>query len=296
MKMKDGFVVAFVVMIVSAACAFAADYRSGIEWPEPATVTPGAAAGQAPSDAIVLFDGKDLSQWTGGAWIVTNGELTVLPRSGDIFTKQKFGSCQVHLEFATPPANGFSQHRGNSGLFLMNHYEVQILDSYTNKTYCEGQCGSIYKQFPPYVNVCRKPGQWQTLDVIFTRPLLRCEGDKVVEVVRPAYITVIQNGVVVQNHFAIQGDTFWHKAPEYQVHEDAESIRLQDHGNRMKYRNIWVRPIPDANVIPAPTRLPYFADPKQEAAKYNPAKTDDTKAKAPAKQPVVTEPKKVPAK
>ncbi len=275
MSVKRCFVVAFVVLIVSVVNVFAEDYRSGIDWPEPAKVTPADVAGQAPSDAIVLFDGKDLSQWTGGAWIVAQGEVTVLPRSGDIFTKQKFGSCQVHLEFATPPAQGFSQQCGNSGLFFMNHYEVQILDSYSSKTYCEGQCGSIYKQFPPYVNVCRKPGQWQTLDVIFTRPVLRCQGDKVVEVVRPAYITVIQNGVVVQNHFAIQGDTFWHQAPEYQVHEDKESIRLQDHGNKMKFRNIWVRPIPDTNVIPAPSRKPYIADPKQERAKYDPTQAKD---------------------
>ncbi|MDO5553549.1 MAG: DUF1080 domain-containing protein [Planctomycetia bacterium] len=240
------------------------DYRTGIDWNEPAVVTSGETPANAPSDAIVLFDGTNLDAWEGGPWDVADGVLTVKPGSGDIATKQKFGSVQLHLEFATPPAEGEGQARGNSGLFFMNHYELQILDSFESKTYFDGQCGSLYKQFPPYVNPCKAPGQWQTYDVIFTRPILKIEGEgesaKVTEVIRPAYITALLNGVVVQNHFALAGDTFYHVPPKYQPHADKESIRLQDHGNRMQFRNIWVREIPDSNVTPVPRRLPYYAD------------------------------------
>ena len=262
------------------------DYRTGIDWKAPAVVKPGEKPCQAPSDAVVLFDGKNLDAWTGGKWVVANGELTVAPKTGDIHSKQKFGSCQVHLEFATPPAEGVGQGRGNSGLFLMEHYEVQILDSFQSPTYYDGQCGSIYKQFPPYVNACKKPGEWQTYDVIFTRPILKVENGKVVEVIRPAFITVILNGIVVQNHWAIKGDTFFHRPPEYQVHADKESIRLQDHNNKMKFRNIWVREIPDSNVVPYPAVLPFYNDHSKgempplvkPAEKKEPVKSTPTKA------------------
>ncbi|MDO5581703.1 MAG: DUF1080 domain-containing protein [Planctomycetia bacterium] len=267
--------------------AFAEDYRNGIQWEEPALVKPGKTAGAAPSDAIVLFDGKNLDAWEGGAWDVKDGVLTVNPKTGDIRSKEKFGSCQVHLEFMTPPAESKGQGRGNSGLFLMAHYEVQILDSYNNPTYYDGMCGSIYKQSPPYVNACKKPGEWQTYDVIFTRPVVRKEGDKVVEIIRPAYITAILNGIVVQNHFAIQGETYWHKAPEYLVHEDKESIRLQDHNNRMKFRNIWVRNIPDSNDIQREKVLPFIFDPKtmkESFEKEEPAVQKQSTPEAPAKQ------------
>ena len=242
------------------------DFRMGIDWPEPAIVTPGETPRDAPSDAIVLFDGTNLDEWEGGKWDVANGVLTAKPQSGSIFTKKKFGSCQLHVEFACPPVddpNAKGQGRGNSGIFLMNHYELQVLDSYENPTYFEGQCGSIYKQFPPYVNCVKKPTEWQTYDIIFTRPILRTEKDAngkeyVAEVIRPAYITVLLNGCVVQNHWEIKGDTFFHRTPQYQPHADREPIQIQDHNNTTQFRNIWVREIPDSNVVPCQNHMNYY--------------------------------------
>lgn len=216
--------------------AYQREYKSGIVWPEPPVVQPG-TDGSPPSDAIVLFDGKDLSKWNGGEnWEVKDGYAVV--RKSDITTKEAFGDCQLHVEFATPEeVKGSGQGRGNSGVFLMNHYEVQVLDSYGNKTYFDGQCGAIYKESPPMVNVCRKPGEWQTYDILFEAPHFAADG----KVEKPAYITVLQNGVVVQNHFEIQGDTYYDRPPSYTHHRDREPIRLQNHGNPVKYRNIWVR-------------------------------------------------------
>lgn len=242
------------------------DYKSGIPWKTPAVVTPGDTPCAPPSDAIVLFDGTNMDAWEGGNWNVADGVMTVEPSSGSIKTKQKFGSVQLHVEFATPPVNkdengnpvDFGQARGNSGIFLMDHYEVQVLDSFGNETYPDGQCGSIYKQVPPQVNVCKAPGEWQSYDIVFTRPILRIEGDEVVEVIRPAYITVFQNGVLVINHWAIQGETYFHRTPNYIPIEDKEPIQLQDHHNRMQFRNIWVREIPDSNVIPAQDKIQHY--------------------------------------
>ena len=243
------------------------DFRMGIDWREPPVVTPGENPGDAPSDAIILFDGTNLDAWNGGKWDVADGVLTCKPGTGAIFTKEKFGSCQLHVEFACPPVPeenpGHGQGRGNSGIFLMNHYELQVLDSYENPTYFEGQCGSIYKQFPPYVNPVRKPTEWQTYDIIFTRPILRTEKDEngaefVAEVIRPAYITVLLNGVVVQNHWAIQGDTFFHRTPQYQPHADREPIQIQDHNNTTQFRNIWIREIPDSNVVPCQNHMNFY--------------------------------------
>jgi hypothetical protein len=256
----------FLTVIVAAATAqtiFAAsDWRSGIAWTEPPIVTPGEKPSDPPSDAIILFNGKDLSAWEQEKWTVNDdGSMTCKPGSGSLVTKQKFGSVQLHIEFATPEkVNGNGQGRGNSGVFLMNHYEVQVLDSYENQTYFDGQCSSIYKQRAPLVNVCKKPGEWQTYDIIFTRPVLKIEDNKVVEVIRPAFITVFQNGVLTVWNHAIEGDTFYHIPPAYQVHGDKESISLQDHGNLTKFRNIWVREIPDTNEKPPRTREPYYND------------------------------------
>ena len=258
-------------LLVAGVCSLAAaqDYRTGIDWKEPAVVTAdGPVTTPAPSDAIVLFDGTNLDAWDGGAWEVADGVVTVKPGSGEIRTKQKFGSVQLHLEFATPSLDlnekgepvAFGQGRGNSGLFFMNHYEVQILDSFENQTYFDGQCASIYKQTPPQVNVCRKPNEWQSYDVIFHRPILKIEDGKVAEVIRPASITVFQNGVLVVDNWQIKGDTYYHIPPRYEAHGDAEPIALQDHGNRMKFRNIWVREIPDANIIPNQNHIQYYAD------------------------------------
>lgn len=242
------------------------DFRMGIDWKEPPIVTPGQTPADPPSDAIILFDGTNMDAWAGGKWDVADGVLTAHPGAGSIYTKEKFGSCQLHVEFACPPVtdpNAKGQGRGNSGIFLMNHYELQVLDSYENPTYFEGQCGSIYKQFPPYVNAVKKPTEWQTYDIIFTRPLLRVEKDEngndyVAEVIRPATITVLLNGVCVQNHWEIKGDTFFHRTPQYQPHGDREPISIQDHNNTTQFRNIWVREIPDSNVVPCQNHMNYY--------------------------------------
>jgi hypothetical protein len=213
---------------------------SGIEWAEPAVVDPGPVGGP-PSDAVVLFDGKDMCQWEGAEkWAVQDGYVVSGP--GTVRSKPVFGDCQVHLEFATPEEIvGEGQGRGNSGLFLMDAYEVQILDSYENATYFDGQAGAIYKQHPPLVNACRKPGEWQTLDVIWTAPRFDEEG----KLVEPAYVTVLHNGVLIQNHFKLEGDTPYNRPPSYEKHPDKLPLRLQYHGNPVRFRNIWVREVPE---------------------------------------------------
>lgn len=214
------------------------EYVSGKKWSEPKVVTPG-TAGAPPSDAIVLFDGKDLSkEFLGGeGWTVSDGAVTVGGKAG-VATKRPFGSCQLHIEWATPAeVKGEGQGRGNSGVYLMGIYEVQILDSYENKTYFDGQAASIYKQQPPLVNACRKPGEWQTYEIIFTAPKFSDDG----KLLEPAYATVIQNGVLVQNHFQLEGGTFFHKPPEYSKHAPKLPLSLQNHGNPTKFRNIWIR-------------------------------------------------------
>jgi hypothetical protein len=216
--------------------------------PVPAMVTPGKASSDAPSDAVVLYNGKDLSQWQkekGGepGWkIDKDGALTVVKGSGNIATKQGFGDCQLHIEWREPAAiAGSSQSRGNSGIFFMGQYELQVLDSYDNPTYVNGQAGSIYKQYAPLVNASRKPGEWQSYDVIFTAPRFYADG----KLQTPAYITVLHNGVLVQNHVEIKGGTTWIGQPKYIPLKDKEPLVLQDHGkdggNPMSYRNIWIR-------------------------------------------------------
>ena len=251
----------FVVVLSSLAILIAQDWRSGIPWTEPPIVTPGEKPGDPPSDAIVLFDGTNLDAWENPQWDVAGGAMTVKPGSGMLVTKQRFGSVQLHIEFATPAEvdpKQTGQGRGNSGVFF-GPYEVQVLDSYENPTYFDGQCASIYKQRPPLVNACRKPGEWQTYDIVFNRPELKIEDGKVAEVIRPGCLTVFQNGVLVQNRHEIEGTTFWHQGPQYEAHGDRLPIQLQDHGNPMKFRNIWVREIPDdPKAKPARTREPYF--------------------------------------
>lgn len=213
--------------------------------PEPAVVTPGAACGTAPSDAIVLFDGKNMNNWVsskdGGKapWTLSDGAMTVKPGSGAIHTKQAFGNCQLHIEWRTPsPARGEGQDRGNSGIFLQSQYELQVLDSYKAKTYVDGQAGSIYKDFPPLVNVCRPPGEWQSYDIIYMAPVFNKDGT----VKTPAYFTVFQNGVLIQNHVAIHGKTLFIGTHYYEKHGDLP-LELQDHGHLVSYRNIWIRPL-----------------------------------------------------
>ena len=231
-----GLILAGAAAATGALYAWQREYKSGIIWPEPPVVDPGGPE-QAPSDAIVLFDGGDLSEWKNGdKWIVEDGVATA--SGSGITTKREFGDCQVHLEFASPAeVKGEGQGRGNSGLYLMGRYEVQILDSYDNKTYFDGQCASIYKQSPPIVNASRPPGEWQTLDVIFTAPVFSEGG----ELVRPAYVTVLHNGLVVQNHFELQGGTSYVAAPKYEAHPEKAPLDLQFHGNPVRFRNIWVR-------------------------------------------------------
>jgi len=230
---------AAVVVAAFAANLFAIqqEYKSGVVWPEPKIVAPGANPGDPPADAIVLFDGKDLSQWNNGdKWLVNDGYAVV--QKSDILTKQSFGDYQLHVEFATPEkVSGRGQGRGNSGIFLANRYEVQVLDSFDNKTYFDGQCASLYKQQPPMVNVCRKPGEWQTYDIAFESPRFGEDG----KLIKAGIVTVVHNGVIVQNHFELQGGTYYDRPASYTKHPLKQPIRLQNHGNPVKYRNIWIR-------------------------------------------------------
>ena len=214
------------------------------ERPQPAVVRPG-APGEHPADAIVLFDGTDLSRWRGrdgeAEWKVENGYMEVASRKGDIRTREGLGDCQLHLEFACPAqVRGESQARGNSGVFLMNTYEVQVLDSYENPSYADGLCAAVYGQFPPLANACRAPGEWQTFDIVWTAP--RFNG---VELVRPAYLTLLHNGVVVHNHTELLGSTGHRDVYGYKAHAPEAPLRLQDHGDPVRYRNIWYRPLHD---------------------------------------------------
>lgn len=226
-------------MVVAPNClAQGGEYISGIKWPEPPVVTPGKNCGDPPSDAVILFDGKDLSAWENGdKWIVKDGVATV--KDSDITSKQSFGDCQVHVEWSSPvPATGNGQGRGNSGIFLMDRYEVQVLDSYKNETYFDGQASAIYKQRPPMVNVTKPPGEWNTYDIIWNAPKFKDDG----ALEAPAYITVLHNGVLTLNHFALEGITPFTEYPHYDKHGNAP-IHLQNHGNPVRYRNIWVREI-----------------------------------------------------
>ena len=234
----SSFSVTLLAMTLAAvARAENREYLTGIEWPDPPVVTPG-TCGSPPSDAVVLFDGQDLSAWQGGEnWKVEDGLAIV--GHGDIRTKQSFGNCQLHVEWSAPiPAAGQGQDRGNSGVFLQDRYEMQVLDSYHSKTYNDGLAGAIYKQTPPMTNALRPPGQWNTYDIIWTAPRFNDDGS----LQSPAYVTALVNGVVTLNHFQVLGDTPWHSPPKYEPHGKAP-IRLQDHGHPVRYRNIWVRPL-----------------------------------------------------
>ncbi len=212
----------------------------------PHQVTPG-VNGSAPSDAVVLFDGKDLSKWDAmkdgkkiaPGWKVENGYMEVAPQSGMLVSKDKFGTAQYHVEWTSPTEiKGNSQGRGNSGFFLMSKYEIQVLDSWNNLTYADGQASALYGQWPPLVNAARKPGEWQTYDIIFEAPTF--EGGKVV---KPAYVTVLHNGVVTHHHKELIGSTIHRQVGKYEPHQPEEPISLQDHGDKVRYRNIWVRRI-----------------------------------------------------
>jgi len=208
--------------------------------PHPAVVTPAAQVGGAPSDAIVLFDGKDLSQWQTpqrGNWKVDNGYFEVVPGNGDLTTRQKFGDVQLHVEWAAPvEIRGNSQNRGNSGIFLQGRYEVQVLDSYQNPTYADGQAGALYGQWPPLANATRKPGEWQSYDIVFEAP--KFEGGKLI---KPAYATVFLNGVLLHNRKELTGPTVHRQLAQYAAQPAEDSLVLQDHQQPVRYRNIWIR-------------------------------------------------------
>ncbi|WP_114790671.1 DUF1080 domain-containing protein [Niabella yanshanensis] len=211
--------------------------------PEPKIVAPGKTAADAPADAIVLFNGKDLAEWQTddgkpAKWKVEGDAVTVMKGTGVIKTKRAFGDCQLHVEWRTPgEVKGEGQGRGNSGIFLMGLYELQVLDSYNNRTYSNGQAGSIYKQTAPLANASRKPGEWQTYDIIFTAP--RFNKDSSVK--SQGRITVLHNGVLVQNSTAIWGATQYIGIATNTWHKEKEPIVLQDHGDAVSFRNIWIR-------------------------------------------------------
>mgnify|MGYP001199797970 CR=1 FL=1 len=214
--------------------------------PEVKIIQPGTTTSDAPSDAIVLFSGTDVNpEWTDmkgnpSKWIVQDGSLISVRGAGYIKSKRKFENFQLHIEWKTPSeVTGESQGRGNSGVFLQELYEVQVLDNYSNRTYRNGQAGSIYKQYPPLVNVCRKPGEWQSYDIIYTAPTF---GNDSTVFFTPPRVTVLQNGVLVQNNVSLRGPTEYIGIPEYFIKKHGPaSIELQDHGNPVSYRNIWIR-------------------------------------------------------
>ncbi len=218
--------------------------------PHPPVVTPAATPGGAPSDAIVLFNGKDLGAWTGhhsditksggaGApeWKVGSGYIEVVPGTGDIATKEKFGDCQLHVEWASPAVvKGNSQARGNSGVLLQGRYEIQVLDTYKNQTYADGQTAAIYGQWPPLANAARKPGEWQTYDIVFEAAKFKGEN-----LDAPAFFTVFWNGLMVHNHKASMGPMIYRQVAHYAPQPAEDSLVLQNHGDKVRYRNIWIR-------------------------------------------------------
>lgn len=259
--MRTSFsVLFFAVMVIALGLAQLSTAQVDPRWkpndedrPVPPVIEPGTAStqdmpGHPPSDAVVLFDGKDLSQWTDkdgqpAKWKVADGYMEVVPKTGLLNTRQAFGDCQLHIEFSEPvPAVGEGQERGNSGVFLMGLYEIQVLDSYKSKTYADGQASAVYAQFPPQVNASRAPGQWQTYDIIFHRPRFdKNSSDKDAKVLRPARVTVLHNGVLVQDNVELSGPTGHHVRPPYKPTPDKLPLSLQDHGNPVRFRNIWIR-------------------------------------------------------
>jgi hypothetical protein len=251
------FLLAIAVPLTAQQTAASKPEDTEVWTPEPKIVTPGATNAAPPSDAVVLFDGKNMDEWVSAQdkspakWNVADGVMTVVKGSGsgNIETKRTFKNYQLHVEWKIPEnITGTSQARGNSGVFLASTgpgdagYELQVLDSYNNKTYVNGQAGSIYKQNPPLVNPNRKPGEWQTYDVAWTAPTFKEDGS----LKTPAYVTVFFNGILVQNHFELQGETRYNGKPFYKKY-DAAPIKLQAHGDKsepISFRNIWVRDIP----------------------------------------------------
>ena len=224
---------------------YAESQKTEVYTPVPPVVTPGMYAHMPPADAIVLLGTDGMNAWQSikeeapSPWHYDRGVMVVAPGTGDVETKQAFGSVQLHLEWKAPvdTAGLEGQARSNSGVFFQSRYEVQILDNYKNPTYTNGQAGSVYKQHVPLANPLRPPGEWQVYDIVFNAPHFDANG----KLMKPGYLTVFINGVLVQNMVEIQGNTEWIGAPKYSAHPDRLPIKLQDHGNKMAFRNIWVR-------------------------------------------------------
>ncbi|QGJ68544.1 Large, multifunctional secreted protein [Planctomycetales bacterium 10988] len=255
-------------MLSTVSMAFYPEYLSGIVWPEPPVITPGTDGGP-PSDAIVLFDGTDLSRWEGGEqWEIKDGYAVTA--GGEITTKQEFGDIQIHLEWASPvEVEGDGQGRGNSGIFLAGRYEIQILDSYNNPTYFDGQAGSLYKQQPPMVNACRPPGEWQTYDILFSAPRF----DENQQLMRPGYVTVLHNGVAVHHRTEIKGNTAFNMPAMYEAYSGKGPLALQFHRDQVRFRNIWVRELnPIVGDYPA-ERAPWSPEVLKRQKKKQSAKT-----------------------
>lgn len=246
--------VGIAVVLVAGSALSAQSPPSGRRWkahdparPKPVKVTPGNALGVPPSDAVVLFDGRSLDAWAsrdGSApkWITKNGVMEAVPGAGPVATRQGFGDGQLHIEWATPLEGvGQGQDRGNSGVYLMSKYEVQILESRDNVTYADGQAAAIYGQHPPLVNASRGPGEWQSYDIVFRRPRFKSDGT----LETPARMTVLHNGVLVQDAARLWGPTNWLRYGAYAKHPDALPLMLQDHAHPVRFRNIWIRPLPD---------------------------------------------------
>ena len=250
------------VSVAAAGLSQSASEQAARQWkihdrtrPHPPVITPGECStpdhpGRPPSDATVLFDGKDLSHWqqegrgadrgkmVDARWRVGDGYFEVVGGTGSLLSREKFGDCQLHVEWSSPAViKGNSQGRGNSGVLIMSRYEIQVLDAYNNPTYADGQAGAIYGQWPPLANPARKPGEWNTYDILFEAP--RFDGDKVL---KPAYVTVLYNGVMVHHHKEMMGPMVYRQVAHYTPHEPEEPLMLQDHnGDLVRYRNIWVR-------------------------------------------------------
>lgn len=215
--------------------------------PRPVPVAPRpaealAALSSPPADAVVLFDGSDLSAWQPSAWKVENGYVEIVPKSASLISRQAFGSCHLHLEWRAPePASGEGQNRGNSGVFLLGRYEVQVLDNHQNTTYADGYAGAAYGQNPPRVDPCRPAGQWNTYDIFFRAPRFAADGT----VTRRAAVTVLFNGVPVQSNFEFTGLSTHKKRAVYSAHPVEAPLQLQEHGCRVRFRNIWIVPLAD---------------------------------------------------
>lgn len=247
------FLLTGLIFLPATAVGQASQHEDPEDWeihdtdrPQPPVVDPGPALDEsrpAPADAIILFDGTSLDAWETpdgeeAGWRLEDGYMVVEPGTGEIQTREGLGDVQLHIEWAAPEEiDGEGQERGNSGIFLMGLYEVQVLDCYENETYPDGQAASVYGQYPPLVNACREPGEWQTYDIIWTRPRFDDAG----ELEEPARVTVLHNGVLVQNNVELTGPTGHYERPSYEAHEDRLPLRLQDHSDEVRFRSIWAR-------------------------------------------------------